>query len=311
MWLLTLAAAATLGAGALQAPAPAPGDSADADTAALRVEMRNVRLLVDGAAGIAVRELRGVAVPTTPGATAVLDDPLSFAIDVSAGTTALDGDALAALLNHVVFAYRGAPLRDLRVRVTDAGLVQSGVLHKGVDLRFTMASTVALTDDGRVRVHPTSMQILGVDGRRLLHALGLRLANLLDLRGAHGVSVSGDDLLLDPLAILPPPAVRGRVAALRVAGGALVMDFARTAADRAPDAASGNFVHFRGGRLRFGRLEMRDTDLLITDGDASTPLALYLPKYAEQLAAGWSRTMPDASLRVVMPDYGKRLAGAP
>jgi hypothetical protein len=70
-----------------------------------------------------------------------------------------------------------------------------------------------------------------------------------------------------------------------------------------PDTAVRNFVYFRGGRLRFGRLEMRDTDLLITDANAADPFDLYLAHYARQLSAGYSRTMPNAALRVMMPDW--------
>jgi len=87
------------------------------------------------------------------------------------------------------------------------------------------------------------------------------------------------------------------------------LDFARTSADSVfgtavrPDTGVRNFVYFRGGRLRFGRLEMRDTDLLITDANAADPFDLYLAHYAEQLSAGYSRTLPNAALRVVMPDW--------
>jgi hypothetical protein len=312
---LALLAALVVGAAADPAAPPpaapsAARDSLDAAAAGpLWMEMRDVRLHVDASAVMRVVQLRGEAVPVTPGAVVVLDDPRSFAVQVSAGQLALDGDALSALMNEVVFGYRGAPIRSLRIRIGDSTLVQSGVLHKGVDLPFRMVTTVALTADGRIRVHPTSMQLLGVDGKRLMRALGLHLKNLLDVRGARGVAVDGDDLLLDPLQMMPPPAVRGAVASVRVEHGLMQLDFARTSADSVfgtavrPDTGVRNFVYFRGGRLRFGRLEMRDTDLLITDANAADPFDLYLAHYAEQLSAGYSRTMPNAALRVVMPDW--------
>jgi hypothetical protein len=273
------------------------------------MEMRDVRLHVDATAVMRVVDLRGEAVPTAPGAVVVLDDARSFAIQVSGGTVALDGEGLTALMNEVVFAYHGAPIRNLRIRIVDSTLVQSGVLHKGVDLPFTMVTTVALMPDGHLRVHPTSMRLLGIDGEKLMHALGLHLKNLLDLRGARGVRVDGDDLLLDPLAILPPPAVRGTVASAHVGQGTIRLDFARTAADSVfgtyvrPDSGVSTFVYFRGGRLRFGRLEMFNTDLLISNGNAADPFDLYLAHYAEQLSAGYSRTLPNAALRVVMADW--------
>jgi hypothetical protein len=286
----------------------------------LRIEMRNVRLHVDSSAVMRVVALRGEAVAATPGAVPVLDDARSFAIVASGGTVALDGEALGALLNEIVFGYRGAPLRHIRVRIQDGGIVQSGILRKGVDLKFTMAASLTLQPDGKLLVHPTSLRILGVNGEKLLRALGLHLKDMLDLKGARGIAFAGkDDMVLDPLAILPPPAVRGTIADVRADGaaGTITLDFARTPADSAfaryvrPDSTVPNYVYFRGGRLRFGRLEMRDTDLLITDGNASDPFDLYLAHYAEQLSAGYSRTMPNAALRVVMPDFRALAQGAP
>jgi len=284
------------------------------DASTLRMEMRNVFLHVNAHGGLHVATLRGEAVSTTPGAVAVLDDPRSFSVRVSAGTVALGGDDLGALLNDVVFAYPNAPLRQLQVRITDAGIVQSGILHKGVDLRFVMAARLTLQPDGRIRIHPTRLTILGVDGGKLLRALGLHLDNMLDLRGAHGITAEGDDLLMDPIAVIPPPHVTGQVAAMRLEDAMIVLDFARTPADAEfeaavhPDSAAHNFVYFRGGRLRFGKLEMRDTDLLIRDADESDPFDLYLAHYAQQLTAGTSRTLPNEGLVVRMPDYHRLAA---
>ena len=275
----------------------------------LWLEMRNVDLRIDDRARLRVRELRGEALSTAPGSVAVLDDPSSFGVRVTAGTVALRGEDLNELLNTVVFASPRSNLKSLQLRTEGGEIVQTGMLRKGVPLRFTLHAALSLTPDGRVRVHPTRLRILGVDGQRLLRALGLRLASLIDVRGARGASVVGDDILLDPLVILPPPAVSGRISSVAVEGTEIVLTFARTADDSVfgavvrPDPAARNFVYFRGGRLRFGKLEMRDTDLLIRDADERDPLDLYLAHYARQLVAGYSRTLANEGLEVLMPDY--------
>src|SRR4029450_13096961 len=69
------------------------------------------------------------------------------------------------------------------------------------------------------------------------------------------------------------------------------------------DSAAPNYLFFRGGRLRFGRLEMRDTELQILDLDPSDPFALFLPQYNKQLGAGYSRNRPNLSLQAFFPDY--------
>src|SRR5581483_3156698 len=113
-----------------------------------------------------------------------LDDPASYRIRVTAGTVGLSGTDLGAVLNTVVFAYPHAPLRDLRVRTDGTEIIETGTIHKGVDLRFRLRGTLDLTADGRVRIHPSAVHILGLNGQKLLHLLGLHLENLLDLRGA-------------------------------------------------------------------------------------------------------------------------------
>jgi len=187
--------------------------------------------------------------------------------------------------------------------------VLRGVMHKGVDIPFEITSTVALQPDGRVRLHPTKSRILGVNGLKLLGALHTHLDELLDLRGARGASVKGNDFYLEPTKILPPPAIDGRLASIRVDGPDLVQSFVALADDSVfrryarPDSEAVNEVYFRGGQLRFGKLLMSDTDLQIVDADPRDPLDLNLERYVRQLVAGTSRTLASGGLRVVMPDY--------
>lgn len=283
----------------------------------LWMEMRNVDLHIDERAALYVRRLRGEVISTKPGTPAVLDDATSFSIRVTSGTIALGGDALAALLNGRVFAYRGAPLSHIRVRIAAPYVIQSGMLHKGVDLPFEMTGTIALEPDGRVRLHPVRTRILGVDGAKLLHALGLHLEDLVDLSGSRGASVRGDDLLLAPTEILPPPGIQGRLASIRADGSVLVQEFVHLPEDSVfdgaarPDSAAANFINFHGGQLQFGKLLMTDTDLQIIDADERDPLDLYLARYSRQLVAGTSRTLPSLGLRVVMPDYRVVAAARP
>jgi hypothetical protein len=279
--------------------------------ASLWIDMRNVDLHVDAEHVMHVRSLRGQVVSTTPGAIAWLDQPKSFEIRETSGTVALDGEGITALLNENAFNYPGAPIKHLKVTVENGQVVQAGTLHKGVDIPFRMWAVPVLQPDGKIRLHPSRLTILGVNGLALMHALHLHLSSMMDLSKAHGVSVSGDDLFLDPLAIIPPPVVTGKLAAVRIEGSYLVQDFARTADDSIfgtfvrPDSGSENYIYFRGGLLRFGKLTMTDTDLLIHDADERDPFDLYFPQYNRQLAAGHTKNLPDLGLRTWMVDYGK------
>jgi hypothetical protein len=139
-----------------------------------------------------------------------------------------------------------------------------GSLHKGVDIPFEMRAVPVLQNDGRLRLHPDRLRIFSVDGLALMRALGLHLDRLMDLRKARGASVQGNDILLDPLQLIPPPNVEGRLTSVRIERDLLVQEFARTPDDTIfgtyvrPNSGAHNFVYFRGGRLRFGKLTMSD-----------------------------------------------------
>lgn len=273
------------------------------------IEMKNVNLRVASDAVVGIRHLRGEVIPARPGESAFLDSTRSFSIRITSGTVALTSADLGTILNRFVFGYKGSPLRNLRVHTSGSQLVQSGIMRKGVDLKFEITSSVSLTDSGFIRLHPTKVRVMGVNGQSLLNALGLELDDLLDLSKSAAARVRGDDIYLDPTKILPPPAIDGRLTAVRVEGDALVQEFAKLPDDTVfsryarADSAASNYMFFRGGRLRFGRLEMRDTQLQILDLDPSDPFDLFLAEYNQQLVAGYSRNRPNLSLQAFFPDY--------
>lgn len=290
-------------------PVPArPGVPVDT-TPRTWLEMKNVNLRVANDAVVGIRILRGQVIPTEPGGSALLDSTSSFSIRITSGTVALRSADLSVILNRFVFGYKGSPLKHLKVRTEGDQLVQSGVMHKGVDLKFEIKAALSLTDSGWIRLHPTKVRVLGVNGESLLHALGLRLDDMLDLSKSTAARVKGDDIYLDPTKILPPPAISGRLTSVRVEGDALVQEFAKLPEDSLfdgyarADSAAPNYLFFRGGRLRFGRLEMRDTELQILDLDPSDPFDLFLAEYNKQLTAGYSRNRPNLSLQAFFPDY--------
>jgi hypothetical protein len=70
-------------------------------------------------------------------------------------------------------------------------------------------------------------------------------------------------------------------------------------------------MFFRGGVLRFGKLTMNDTDLLIVDADQHDNFDFWLDRYNDQLVAGSSRNTRDHGLVVQMPDFAKVIGERP
>jgi len=158
----------------------------------------------------------------------------------------------------------------------------------------------------------------------LLH---LKLEKFLDLSGARGITVEGNDLLLDPSLALPPPRIVGRVTSVKIQGDQLVQVIGPApgvagieAPPPPPDREVPNYMHLYGGIVRFGRLYMVGTNLQIADAHPQDPFEFYLTYYDNQLAAGYSRSHLDDSLTTYMPDFpmvgktlepGERIAVAP
>ncbi len=272
------------------------------------VSMRNVDFRLTARVVMHIRRLDGEMHPMKS-SVVDFDDKESYVTDIRAALVGLAGDDLTHLMNDCVFAYPGAPLRDLRVSTNGRLLHQSGVMHKGVDIPFSLDAEPSLTSDGYIRLHPVSMKIFGVNGQVLMRVFHLSLQGLLDLSRARGVRADGNDLLLDPIAILPPPTIRGRVSALRIEGNELVQQFGAASdtlpANVPPDSAAHNYMYYHGGTLHFGKLFMSDADMLVVDQDQRDPFDFDNDHYQRQLIAGYSRTLPSLGLEVYMPDAAK------
>ena len=286
-------------------PTPAAVHAVPEETT--EAEMRNVLLHVDDDLRLGIRHLRGRMNDLSGQHINVLDDKNRLSFDVTNAEIGLTAQALTIFLNRYVFGYRGSPLKDLVVRTSGTQIIQTGTMHKIIDIPFEMTATLSVTNDGRIRIHTTRMEICNLDGEKLLRAVGRTLADLLDLSGAKGVSVEGNDLLLDPLKSLPPPRINGRLTAIRVEGNEVVQTFGTAGATGTealnPPVPAVNYVYFRGGSIRFGKLYMVLSDLLTIDGDPSDPFDFYLDYYHTQLVGGYHVTLGDYALVTWMPDF--------
>ena len=285
-----------------------------------RVAMRNVAFHVGEGVLLHIASLDGHMQSVKHGVVD-FDDKRSYVLSVDTGVVGLTPTDLTNLMNRYVFAYQGAPLRDLSVSIRGGQLGLKGTLHKGVDIPFDITSTVTLTADEKLRIHPTRMRIFSVNGLALMRALGLNLKKMVDLSKAKGVAADGNDLIMDPLIILPPPAIHGRPVQIRIERGALIQYFGRPPAGTAaaplspmmpPDTTLANYMFYRGGTLHFGKLYMTDAELIVVDEDSRDPFDFDNDHYQRQLIAGHSRTLPSLGLEVYMPDaYKLARSGGP
>lgn len=271
------------------------------------VQMQNVDFYVDRDIPLRIHRLIGT-MRSKDGGAIMFDDKRSFVISIESADVGLTGPDLSLLLNKYVFGYKGSPLSNLRITISGNEIVQKGTLHKVAALPFEIRATLSITPDGRIRMHPTRTEIIGLHVDKLMHGLGLPLEKIINLSKAKGATVKGNDIYLDPTAILPPPQIEGRVSGVRIQSNEIVMTFGSGASAQmkpVPDPTISNYMYYSGGTLRFGKLMQIGADMLITELDPKDPFRFDLDRYKPQLVNGYSRTLESGGLEVWMRDIDK------
>ena len=275
-----------------------------------RTEMRNVHLQALPGVVLEIRRLNGELRPIQEGETPVFDDPSTFELHIDSAEIAASPQSLQRLMNDVTFNYPKAPLKDLKLSIEDGKVRQSGRLEKAVPVHFETLSEVSLTPEGKIRLHPVKIKAGGVGVKKLLDLFDVEMSEVIKTEGARGLTMEGDDIFLDPERLLPPPRIRGRLTAVRVEKDRIVQIFGGEAKNLTPpDPDAKNYMYYKGGNLRFGKLTMDGADLQIVDADPKDPFFFYLKEYKKQLVAGYSRNTPSLGLIVRMPDFDQ--AGTP
>lgn len=267
----------------------------------------NVNFRVEPGVTVEIRQMEGSLVATRAGQIAAFDDPKSFTIAIDTGEVAISPESLTNLLRGRIFPDDRGPLREVVVSIEDGKLEQKGKLHKGVDVPFSVKSDVSVTPEGEIRLHPVSVKAVGIPAGGLMKLFGIQLDEVVKLNPTPGIRIVDDDFLLDPSKLLPAPGISGRVTSVRIEGDRLVQVFGQPAARPTSQTADKgrNYMYFRKGTMRFGRLTMRDVDLQIVDANPADPLDFFLARYNEQLAAGYSTSTVDGALTVHVPDYAR------
>jgi len=242
-------------------------------------------------------------VTTRPGQPPFFDDARSFSVRVDRGEVGISGESLTALLNNYVFAYEGAPLKQLKAMIEGGRIKMSGTMHKGIDVPFTIVADVSLTSDGRLRMHPVSIKTAGIPTAGLMKMFGIELDELIKVNQAPGVEIVDNDFRLWPDRILPAPKIAGHLTSAAIVGDRLVEQFGSPESRPSDDNSRENYLYFYGGTLRFGRLTMSPTELRLIDTHPSDSFEFSLPHYQVALTQGYSKLLPSGGLRVFMPDY--------
>ena len=271
---------------------------------AVHVQMRNVMYHYEENVAVHIRRLAGELVPAK-GDFPVFDDKQSFTLHIAAAEMAISPEAMANVLNHYVFARRDAPIKDVSISIDKDRLKIKGKLHNKGDVSFETESTLSVTADGKIRMHAEKVRALHLPVKGFMDLFGIEIADLIKTGKVNGIRAEKDDLILDPEQALPPPHIAGRVAQVRLEGNNIVQVFGSPGTYKWSQVPVQNYMAYKGNRLKFGKLTMEDTDMVLIDPDPRDPFDFYLDRYKDQLMAGYTKIVQGFGLRVFMVDYNK------
>jgi len=267
--------------------------------------MVNVNIHLDDELVLHIRHLTGRLLPTTKGQPPAFDDNRSYVVAIDSAEVSVSMASMTHAMNTYVFGEPDAPLKNLQLSADGSQIRQKGTLKKGPGVPFEMVGEISATPDGKIRIHPTEIKAEHIPVKGLMKLFGLDMAKLINTRKTKGFTVDDNDVILDPALMLPPPQMHGRITAVRIQGDDIIQVFGKETQEAASEPSHSNYMAYRGGTLRFGKLTMNDTDMRLIDQDPSDPFEFFPEHYKDQLVAGYSKTTASGGLRVYMPDYGK------
>src|ERR1700692_2713607 len=287
------------------APVGAQSNSRQGDSnAAVQTQMQNVRYHFTETATVYIKVLSRALLPTEGAEFPIFDNKDSFSLRIGYAEIDIAAADLASIFNSYVFARANSPLKGVSMSIENGHLKIKGKLHDVGTIPFETESTLSPTDDGKIMLRTGKVKALHVPVKGMMNLFGVEIADLIKNGKVPGLEARGDDLVLDPSLVFPAPHMEGRVTAARIEGNTIVLNFGdKNHATKARQ--TGNYMSFRGNRLRFGKLTMTDVDMILIDMDPMDPFDFFLDRYKDQIAAGYSKISSNSALRIFVKDFNK------
>lgn len=280
------------------------------------IDMQHVLFRVMDNVVLQIDSLDGILAPTRRNAVVSLDDKNSFSLEMQTATTSISSTDLAALANGFILPRAKTPLKNLSLTFNpDQSISVKGDFHKVIDVPFTSTATMYVTPDGNMRMHLADMKVAGAIHQNLLDALGIKISKVAQPKRTQSFKIVGNDIIFPIDQMFPPPRVTGKLHAVSISGSQLNLVFGadkeRTTGSRSaqgsqpnPPIASGNYIYFRGGTMKFGLLTMSPVDLELVPlkPEREKSFEFSVDQYYQQLVAGYSKSLANKGLLVYMAD---------
>ncbi len=269
--------------------------------------MKNVFLRVDPEIGVMINHMTGRLEPKRSGDPVIFDDVKSFIFHVGQGELEIDEENISRLKNKYTFNFPDSPIKDVKVEFLPGRIKMSGKMKKLIWVPFSMEGTVSPTPDGKILLTPSDIRTAGIPVKSMLSLFGLTTSKLISISAERGLYFEGNNVILDPGTLFPPPKLDGAVTRVEVLQGKmrLYMQGRENIPQRvAPDLSARNYMHVFGGNILIMNELQRGAELQMVDMQPNTPFDFYLGEYKRHLRAGYVKVVNDqGSLITLMPDY--------
>lgn len=213
---------------------------------------------------------------------------------------------LEAVMNTYVFNDADSPIKDLRIRFNGDRLVMSGRMKKGVWVSFEMEGVLEPTPDGKIRLVPKVIKSMGLRVDGLIGLFGIELAKLMKAREEKGLAVAGNDIIMDPARLYPPPQMICKVSAIGIRNNALHIEMddgkARPWPEDLPAPQARATLLMWGGDVLINSVLNLNAKMQVLDATPQTPMVFALDRYREQLEAGYVTPTRAGHLIAYVPD---------
>lgn len=278
---------------------PAPAANQAAARGATSIYAHNLLLRKGPDFRVYVRWLQGEMTRLRGSVNPSFDDPESFYLNIRTGVLRANVGDIANYLNT---GLGDAPLKNIKLSGDGDEIKLSGTLRKVVPLPIELIGKLSALPDDRIRVHVVKLNVLKVPLKGLLGLFRVSVSDLFKSKSIAGVEVSENDIYFDTQKLLPPPHIKGHLTQVRIANPDLeeVFGDAQEQVDRVEEWR--NFLRLKGGTIDFGKLTMRNVDLIMIDISKDPWFDLDLTNYQKQLTNGFTRVTPESGLQIFMPD---------
>ncbi|MEB3297915.1 MAG: hypothetical protein VKO21_00325 [Candidatus Sericytochromatia bacterium] len=286
-------------------PAPAHDYKQEPKGLATRFYAQNVAYRIDEAVVVDMASMDADLVPYDLNKPLMPSNIRDYLVKVHLAEFSMTDEALAALMNRHVFNFPGSPISDIRISCINGRLRQTAKLRKfGLTITTELEGNLTPNGKGQLVLRPDRIKSNGIPVKGVLDLFGVEVAEMLKAREDKGVRIDGNDIILFPDRMIPPPAMRGHCIGATIQQGRVTMRFddgVRRERPALPEPAR-NWILMWGGNVLTNNNLVFDARIQLIDDTPENPMFYYQPLYLQQLETGLTVSTPRGEMITYLPD---------